>query len=275
MPEAPDLQVVVEFLAPRLTGHTVVSAIEVKPLIVRNLVGSPLSSDAPGRTVDRVWRHGKLLFVDLSRDRVLVVNPMLAGGLRYCPAGERVGASTFVRIGFDDGNELRYFDTKRMGMVYYSTAEQTRGVPRVDDQGPDVLDERLTLTEFKERLRPFRGEIKGVLTRGGVVSGVGNAYADEILFDARIFPFKKRTALSTEEVARLHGSTYAVPRRALGILRGRVGADIHVKVREFLAVHGKGGSPCPRCGHRISAITANQRETNFCRQCQPGLLLRN
>jgi formamidopyrimidine-DNA glycosylase len=275
VPEAPDLQVVTEFLAPRLTGRTLVSAVEVRPLVLRNLVGSPMTSDAPGRLVERVWRHGKLLFLTLTGDRVVVVNPMLAGGLGYCRAGERVTASTFVRLGFDDGNELRYFDAKRMGMVYYATADQARGVPRVDDQGPDVLDEPLSLAEFKERLRPFRGEIKGVLTRGGVVSGVGNAYADEILFDARIFPFKKRTALSAEEVARLHRSTYAVPRRALTTLRKRVGDDIHVKVRDFLAVHGKGDGPCPRCGHRISAITANQRGTNFCRHCQPGLLIRN
>jgi formamidopyrimidine-DNA glycosylase len=108
-----------------------------------------------------------------------------------------------------------------------------------------------------------------------VVSGVGNAYADEILFDARIFPFKKRTLLSADEVVALHTSVYSVPARALGVLRERMGTEIHVKLRDFLAVHGKAGRPCPRCGHRVSAITANQRETNFCRRCQPGLLIRN
>ena len=275
MPEAPDLQVVREFLEPRLLGRRLVNAVEVRPLIVRNLVGRPLAADAAGRTVERLWRHGKLLFLALSDDRVIVVNPMLAGGLRYCPATDRVAASTFVRLGFDDGQEVRYFDTKKMGMVYYATAEQARDVPRVEEQGPDILDQRLTLEQFKERLRPYRGEIKGVLTRGGVVSGIGNAYADEILFDARIFPFKKRTALSAAEIASLHRSVYSVPERALAVLRRRMGADIHIKLRDFLAVHGRGGQLCPRCGHQISAITANQRETNFCRRCQPGLLIRN
>lgn len=275
MPEAPDLQVVKEFLEPRLVGRKLVSAVEVRPLVFRNLVGKPLPADAPGRTVDRLWRHGKLLFCELSGDRVVVINPMLAGGLRYCPSGERIAASTFVRFGFDDGHELRYFDTKKMGMVYYATSAQTEGVPRVEDQGPDVLDERVSLHDFTARLKPYRGEIKGVLTRGGVVSGVGNAYADEILFDARIFPFKKRTSLSGDEIARLHESVYSVPRRALEVLRKRVGADIHVKRRDFLQVHGRGALPCPRCGHSISAITANQRETNFCRRCQPGFLTRN
>jgi len=68
---------------------------------------------------------------------------------------------------------------------------------------------------------------------------------------------------------------YSVPKAALTVLRERVGARIHVKIRDFLQVHGRGGEGCPRCGHRISAITANQRETNFCRQCQPGLLIKN
>ncbi|MBI2965563.1 MAG: hypothetical protein HYY34_05105, partial [Chloroflexi bacterium] len=234
MPEAPDLQVVREFLEPRLVGRKLTSALEVRPLVVRNLVGKPLTADAPGRSVDRLWRHGKLLFLELSGDRVLVINPMLAGGLRYCRSGDRVAASTFVRFGFDDGNELRYFDARKMGMVYYGTSEQARDVPRVEDQGPDVLDERLPIEKFIERLKPYRGEIKGVLTRGWVVSGVGNAYADEILFDARIFPFKKRTSLSDDEIARLHESSYSVPRRALEVLRRRVGVDIHVKLRDFL-----------------------------------------
>src|SRR3990172_9442962 len=129
-----------EFLEPRLVGRRLVSAVEVRPLVVRNLVGKPLAADAPGRSVDRIWRHGKLLFISLSDDRVIVINPMLAGGLRYGPATDRVMASTFVRLGFEDGNELRYFDTKKMGMVYYATASQARDVPRVEDQGPDVLD---------------------------------------------------------------------------------------------------------------------------------------
>lgn len=272
MPEAPDLQVIKEFLETRLTGRTVTSARELKPLVLRNLVGRPLSDDASGRIVEKVRRHGKLLFIDLSDDRTVVINPMLAGGLRYCQPSERLTATTFVVLGFDNGHQLRYFDQKKMGMVYYATRSQAGTAPRVEDQGPDVLDEKLSLQEFTERLKPFRGEIKGFLTRGGLVSGVGNAYSDEILFDARLFPFKKRTALTVEQVADLHRAVYAVPEAALKILRRRVGDDIHLKIRDFLKVHGKAGEACPRCGHTISAITANQRETNFCRSCQPGFL---
>jgi formamidopyrimidine-DNA glycosylase len=138
--------------------------------------------------------------------------------------------------------------------------------------GPEPFD--LTLDEFRERLRPHRGEIKGILTRGQVVAGIGNAYADEICFAARIYPYRKRPSLSDDEVERLYQAMQAVLRDAVVTLRERVGTDIHREVRDFLAVHGKGGQPCPACGTAISEIKAQNRLTNFCRSCQPGGLLK-
>lgn len=275
MPEAPDLQVILEFLKPRLTGREITGAREVKPLVLRNLTGEKFTADITGRTVEKISRHGKLLFFDLSDDRIILINPMLTGGFRYTNPTEKVLKTTHVIFDFEGDRQLRYFDQKKMGMVYYLRPDQVNDTPRVEEQGPDVLDEPMSLDEFQIALRPFRGEIKGVLTRGRLVSGVGNAYADEILHAAMIFPFKKRTRLSKEEIERLHEATYSVPRLAVEVLRKEVGEAIHKKVRSFLAVHGKAGKPCPRCGYQISAITANRRETNFCRKCQPGLLVNN
>ena len=274
MPEAPDLQVVKELLEAQALGVTLTDARERRPLVLRNLVGAPLGPDAAGRSIDAVTRRGKMLLIDLSDDRLVVINPMLSGGVRYCPAKERVRASTYVTFTLSSGFEIRYFDRKRMGMVYYLRHAQAEEVPRLNDQGPDVLDAPLALEAFTERLKPFRGEIKGVLTRGRAVSGIGNAYADEILFAAGIFPFKKRTSLSRDEVARLHQAVYQVPAQAVGILRERVGDAIHREVRDFLRIHGRTGASCPECGGAITSITANQRLTNYCRRCQPGSLFR-
>jgi formamidopyrimidine-DNA glycosylase len=128
----------------------------------------------------------------------------------------------------------------------------------------------MNFEDFVAALKPYRGEIKGMLTRGQLVSGIGNAYADEILFEARIFPFRKKTRLDERALRDLHPAVYAVTRDAVDVLKLRVGENIHKKVRDFLKVHGKGGTPCPRCKTRISTIKANRRETNFCRSCQPG-----
>ena len=140
--------------------------------------------------------------------------------------------------------------------------------------GPDVLS-GITFEEFQTRLKKFNGENKGVLTRGSFISGIGNAYSDEILFAAGISPFKKCRALKPDELQTLHTQCRRVLEEATETLRERMGGDIHKTVRDFLAVHNKGGQPCPKCGGNITQLTANQRITSYCRHCQPGLLIRN
>ena len=161
-----------------------------------------------------------------------------------------------------------------MGAVYYVCADKLGHVPRLNQQGYDVLEE-FSFEEFEQRLRPFHGEIKGILTRGRVIAGIGNAYADEILFAAQVYPFRRRKSLSLEERRRIYHKSREVVDQAIPVIRHRVGQDIHVKIRDFLKVHNKGGLPCPRCGNRISQLTANRRITSYCRRCQPGMLIKN
>jgi formamidopyrimidine-DNA glycosylase len=138
--------------------------------------------------------------------------------------------------------------------------------------GPEPLE--VTLEIFRARMKPFRGEIKGVLTRGEFVAGIGNAYADEILWAARLHPYRKRTQLTAEEVDRLYLAMRQTLTDAIQKVRGEMQENIHLKPRDFLAVHMKTGEPCPRCGTPISLVGANQRITNFCRSCQPGGLIK-
>ena len=203
----------------------------------------------------------------------LVVNPMLSGALQHCAPTERVSARTYLSLTLSDGSQLRYTDDDQMGMVYYLLPEQLSQAARLGEQGPDVLDEPLTLQAFADRLKPYRGEIKGVLTRGGAVSGIGNAYADEVLFAAGIYPFKKRTSLSADELAALHDAVYRVPAEAVPLLRERMGDAIHRKVRDHLKVHGRANEACPSCGSKLTHITSNGYRTDYCRACQPGSLL--
>ena len=273
MPEAPDLEVVKGFLIERAVGASVDSARVLKPSVLRSMAGD-FESDITGRAIEGVQRTGKFLTLALSGDRLLVVNPMLTGGFQWSEPADRVFKRTCFTLTLSNGRELRYIDDRQMGRVYYVTPDQLGEIPQYGDMGPDVLDEPLSLSEFKERLRPFRGEIKGIITRGRVISGIGNAYVDEILWDAEIYPFRKKRDLSDDDLQRILDSSARVIREAVGQVREAMGEDIHRKRRDFLKVHNRGGEPCPRCGTTISQLTANQRITSYCRTCQPGLLLR-
>jgi len=274
MPELPDLEIIKDVLARRLVGRRIGEVDVLRPLVVRVLEpGATPESFLVGRTVAEVSRRAKFLRLALDDGGWIAINAMLAGRLRYTPATQRARVRDYVRIRFDDGGTLSYHDLKGMGKVYLT--RHLDEIPGYAGMGPDALDPDLTAEGFLQRLRPFRGEIKGVLTRGEAVAGIGNAYADEILFEAGIYPFRKRTSLSKEEQLRLYGAMRDVLTRAIDVLRERVGERIDVEVRDFLAVHNRGGQPCPRCGHPISEVKVANRATSFCRTCQPGTLVRN
>ncbi len=270
MPEAPELFLLREYLAPRITGQVVESVEVLRPLVVRNMVGRELGECLTGASVLGVDRYGKVLSVAFSDGHSLVINPMLVGELRLVGSGERQLKSTVLSVNLGGGKRLRYLDSKRMGQVYFVDSGELGRLPVVSDKGPDVLDGPMSLTDFKAGLRRFRGEVKGVLTRGELVSGIGNAYGDEILWSAGIFPFKKVTRLSADEVSRLRDAVYGVTAEAVGELRGVFGEEHPRKERRILKVHGKAGEECPRCSSTISSVSSRRRDTNFCRSCQPG-----
>ena len=271
MPELPDLEVIREFLSPRLAGVSVVSAEVRRPLILRNLLGGDAIAHLVGRQFTAVSRRGKFLILSFQGDTTLVINPMLAGRIRYGePLGRQRKRDALV-IGLADGCELRYHDAKDMGKVYLT--DDLAKVPTFTEQGPEADDPELSLTAFRELLRRRRGEIKGVLTNQTFVTGIGNAYSDEILWRAGIYPFRRRPSLSDDEIEELYSAMRTVLTEAVETLRERVGEAIDVEIRDFLAVHGKPGEPCPRCGSAISEVKRVKRATHFCRTCQPGLMV--
>jgi formamidopyrimidine-DNA glycosylase len=269
MPELPDLEIIREVLAPRLAGQRVLDVEVVRPLVVRDLTGQGFAQTLTGQTFAGVQRRGKVLLFPLESGLALAINCKLAGRLQHALPTERRLPKTHVVLRLSGERELRYSDRRTMGQIYLTASLDD--IPGWAEMGPEPFD--LTLEEFKQRLRPHRGEIKGVLTRGRAVAGIGNAYADEICFAARLHPYRKRSSLTDEEIARLYDAMQSVVRQAIDTLRERVGTEIHREVRDFLAVHGRGGEPCPVCGGTISEVKARGRLTNFCRTCQPGGLL--
>jgi formamidopyrimidine-DNA glycosylase len=275
MPELPELEAVREVLTRRLVGRPVAGvSVEPKggPIVVRDLTGRGLAAGLTGRSIQSLARRGKfLLFAFEGSPLRFVVNPKLSGRFQLCAPGAKKAGPVHVTLHFEaPEEELRYVDAKTMGQLYLT--EDVGAVPTFDEMGPDALD--ISPAEFEERLRPMRGEIKGALTRSSFVAGIGNAYADEILWQARLHPYRKRTSLTAEEIGRLYLAMRTTLLAAIEKVRLEMGDDVHLKPRDFFAVHMKGGQPCPRCGTAISAITARQRITNFCRTCQPGGLIK-
>ena len=275
MPELPELEVVREVLERRLLSRRiqrVTLAPKGGPLVVRDLTARGFILGLAGESIAGIQRRGKFLVFRLApSERFLVVNPKLSGRLQLCPPEEKKAGPVHVVLHFGDPPmELRYVDAKTMGQVYLT--ERLQDVPTFEEMGPDAL--AVSLDEFRSRLRPLRGEIKGILVRAPFIAGIGNAYADEILWQAQLHPFRKRTSLTPPEVDRLFDSIGSVLRAAIDQVRLQMGDDVHLKPRDFFAVHMRSGEACPRCGTPVSAITANQRITNFCRTCQPGGLLR-
>jgi formamidopyrimidine-DNA glycosylase len=246
-----------------------------------------------GQTITAIRRRGKFLMIDLDGDRV-VVNPMLTGRFQLAAPGVKLPNKTAVvlrlgplaaRGGFrpaawtrdvpwlpagDAHPEVRYRDPTQMGKVYLLPAGMDRAVPGLGEGeiGPDVDDRALTLEAWRERIRRHPGELKNLLRNQAFVAGIGNAYSDEILHAARLLPFRKRSTLADEEVDALYAAARTTVAEAIKVLRRRVPPTFETQVRDFLAVHMKGGQGCPRCGTRITEVKAGGFVTSFCRGCQ-------
>jgi formamidopyrimidine-DNA glycosylase len=290
VPELPDLAIVADAFHAALAGRPVTSATAPGPLAVR---GTPAELEAlVGQRLVSIRRRGKLLVFDLDRDRV-VINPMLTGRLQLAPPGTALPSKTAVVLGFGsrdkrprdaakwtaraswmpaDGDpmEARYRDPTQMGKVYLVPAGVARVVPGLTDEelGPDADDPKLTLEEWRARIRRHPGELKNLLKNQAFIAGVGNAYSDEILHAARLLPFRKRSTLAPEEVDALYAATRTTIAHAIEVLRERVPPTFEKQARDWLAVHDKGGQPCPRCGTRISEVKPGGFVTSFCRGCQ-------
>ena len=274
MPELPELEVVCEVLNRRVASQ-VIERVEVLPpggaIVVRDYTRQGLAAALEGHRFEAIARRGQFLRFAVAKSPLwLVINPKLTGRLQLATPGDKRYAKTALVLTLADGQELRYVDQKTMGQVYLTA--RVEEVPGYAGMGPEALE--ISLAEFKERLRPFRGEIKGILVRSEFVAGIGNAYADEILWAARLHPYRKRTQLTVEEIERLYAAMRVTLIDATEKMRVEMGEQIHREPRTFLNVHLRTGEPCPRCGGQISLVSANQRITNFCRTCQPGGLFK-
>ena len=269
MPELPDLLYIRRYLEGALPGRTV-SGVEVKqPVLIRNMLNEPPEQALTGRTFTAVGQRGPFLSLALREDVTLVINLMLAGRLQHMRPGEKPLGYLCLSLALDDGTSLRLCDEKKMAKLYVTRDGTAGDIPRYGTQGVDILSPAFTREKFRAILAAnARRQVRVMINDQETLSAIGNAYADEILFEARIHPKTFTGRLSPEEGDRLYdaiGSVMAWGTRMVA----EAAQPIHVKVREHLKVRNRKGEPCPRCGTTIRREGVRGHDTFFCPACQP------
>jgi formamidopyrimidine-DNA glycosylase len=290
MPELPDLRILADAFTAALAGRSLESASLKQPLVLRG-TGAELRG-FEGLELRRVEQRGKFLTLDFGPHRV-VVNAMLSGRLGLAQPGAKPFTSTALALTFgprsglpaevvpaawtagadwipahDATVELRYRDPRRMGKIYLLPQGVVREVAGWDGLGPDADDEALDLDVWQTRISRYNGELQNLLKNQEFVAGIGNAYSDEILWAARLAPFRRRSSLAAEESAALWRAAHDVCAWAVDELRVRVPPTFERQARDFLRVHLRGGEACPRCGTTISEVSPGGFTTSWCRSCQ-------
>ncbi|MEO6447141.1 MAG: DNA-formamidopyrimidine glycosylase family protein [Gemmatimonadaceae bacterium] len=267
MPELPDITLYLEALDRHVVGHPLVRLRLMKPFVLRSV--TPPIESLVGRSVRGVRRMGKRIVLDFGDELFLVIHLMIAGRLRWRPAGGKAPARIALAI-FDFPDGVLLFTeagTKRRASLTVVLGEAA--LASIDRGGLEVLG--APAEAFAARLRSENHTLKRSLTDPRLFSGIGNAYSDEILHRARLSPLLLSSRATDIEVERLRLATLAVLTEWTDRLREEVGEGFPERVtafREGMAVHGRYGQPCPACGAPVQRIRYADNETNYCARCQ-------
>jgi formamidopyrimidine-DNA glycosylase len=268
MPELPDITVYIEALERRILQQPIERVLLQNPFLLRT--AEPPLSACEGQRVLSIQRLGKRIAIGTEGDLWLVLHLMIAGRLHWFDATSTARAKpSLLSISFPNGRlTLTEAGTKRRASLHVTTTAQLN---QFDRGGLELLD--ATEDAFRIRMSERNHTLKRALTDPGILSGIGNAYSDEILHHAMLSPLLQTKQLTPDQWTTLFQSCQSVLREWIARLREQVGEGFPEKVTAFhpnMAVHGKYGEPCPRCGTTIQRIRYADNETNYCPRCQTG-----
>jgi len=269
VPELPDVELYLGALRPRVIGRAVRKTRVASPFFVRTF--DPPLSALEDRVVTSLARVGKRLVFGFEDDLFAVVHLMIAGRLRWLEPGAKIPAKLGLAAFDFDHATLLFTEAGSRKRASMHVVRGAAAVEALDPGGVDVLT--MTPAAFAAALTAGNHTLKRVLTDPHVFSGIGNAYSDEILFAAQLSPVKLSQSMDDEEIARLFASTREVLSLWTAKLRDETGDAFPEKVTAFrpdMAVHGKYGKPCPRCGAPVQRIVYATNESNYCAPCQTG-----
>jgi formamidopyrimidine-DNA glycosylase len=269
MPELPDIAIYIEALEQRILGHVLEQIQAPGPSLLRT--AKPPIESVNGHKVVELRRIGKRIAIGLDNDLWLVIHLMIAGRLhwsdrRVVPDGRR----TLAAFDFDSGTlTLTEAGSRKRASLHLVSG--TAELAKLDPGGIDVFS--ADLAQFSAALTSANHTLKRALTDPRVFSGIGNAYSDEILYHAQLSPVALTQRLDAEQINRLYKAIRDTLTQWTQDLRAKAGGKFPKKVTAFhdeMAVHGRYGEPCPRCGEKIQRIRYASNETNYCARCQTG-----
>lgn len=272
MPELPEVESVKNGLKSLIIGKSIASVDVLWPNIIKDPPAGEFCKKLVGETFQDVERRGKFLLFVMD-NYTLISHLRMEGKFRLETSKEPQTKHTHVIFNLDTEEELRYLDVRKFGRMSLVNHSELWDHPSLSRLGPEPFEQKLLITELEENLNKTSRSIKAVLLDQSVVAGIGNIYADEILFSAKLYPGSKATDLTREEMSRLHQSILQVMSEA--VRSG--GTTIRTYANAFglegtyqnkLKVYGKTKEACINCGHPIEKIKIAQRGTHYCPNCQ-------
>ncbi|MDQ3938203.1 MAG: DNA-formamidopyrimidine glycosylase [Chloroflexota bacterium] len=279
MPELPEVETIARELRPLLVGRTITSVWFDWPNQIKHPAPEAFADAAVGRQIVAVDRRGKWLVFSLSDAAVLIIQVKMTGQLDVLVPDAPRDRHVHAVLGLDDGRELRLRDTRkfaRLGLYRRDEAGKILGAEEgrelFERHGPEPLDPAFSLRDFRRRLRARRARLKPLLMDQAFLAGVGNIYADEALWRARLHPLRSAASLNPDQERRLYDAIREVLREAIE-RRGSSVDDYRApngrgEMQNFLNIYGRTGKPCPRCGRPTRRVVLNARSTHFCAWCQ-------
>jgi formamidopyrimidine-DNA glycosylase len=269
MPELPDIAAYISALESRIVGQPIQQIRLASPFLLRT--AQPPLADVEGRTVRELRRIGKRIGIGVEGDLWLILHLMIAGRLHWRSRGAKLGGrQSLAAFDFSNGSlVLTEAGTKHRASLYVLRGED--GLKSVDPGGIEIFSS--DLDSFRDALAAENRTLKRALTDPRIISGIGNAYSDEILHAAQLSPITLTKKLKPEEWERLFAATRDTLNLWISRLRAEAENGFPEKVTAFrkeMAVHGRYGEPCPRCGEKIQRIRYADNETNYCPRCQTG-----
>jgi formamidopyrimidine-DNA glycosylase len=289
MPELPEVQTVVDDLNKKIIGRKITGVWFDAPKIIKKPKSKDFEYNIKGAKIESVARRAKNILISLSGNRLLLIHQkmtghMLVGKWQKTKSGwqsllgghfdEKVNDYIHLIFFLDNGQMLALSDLRKFAKVLFGPRDEILKMPEIQKLGIEPLSQEFTFEKFKSIIKKEKGKIKQVLMNQEKIAGIGNIYSDEILWEAKVNPFRRADSLTEPEIKKIYSAIGKILAKALK-LRGtstsdfRDTAGIKGKFGEILKVYRREGDPCPRCGTKIVRQKIGGRSAHFCPLCQP------